>query len=113
MKKIFIFIIKGYHKYISPILPGACRFTPTCSVYTAEAIERFGIIRGILLGAWRILRCNPFSRGGYDPVPEKFIFKRQKSHFCGDTCHKDTDNGSYENEPTPVNNEETEDLGEK
>lgn len=82
-------------------------------MYTVEAIERFGIIRGILLGTWRILRCNPFSCGGYDPVPEKFTFKRQKSHFCGDTCHKDTDNGSYENEPTIVNNEETEDLGEK
>ena len=113
MKKIFIFIIKGYHKYISPILPRACRFEPTCSVYTAEAIEKFGVIRGILLGTWRILRCNPFSRGGYDPVPEKFTFKRQASHFCGDNCNKDTDACSDETEHTSVNNGETEDLGEK
>lgn len=78
MKKIFIVIIKGYHKFISPLLPGACRFEPTCSVYMVEAIERFGIIRGLLLGIWRILRCNPFCRGGYDPVPEKFTFKRRQ-----------------------------------
>ncbi len=113
MKKIFIFIIKGYHKYISPILPGACRFEPTCSVYTAEAIEKFGVIRGILLGTWRILRCNPFSRGGYDPVPEKFTFKRQNAHFCGDNCNGDTDVSFNEAEITSVNNGETEDLGEK
>jgi putative membrane protein insertion efficiency factor len=78
MKKILIFLIKSYHKYISPILPGACRFYPTCSTYTVEAIERFGVIRGSLLGLWRILRCNPFCKGGYDPVPEKFTFRRQK-----------------------------------
>ncbi|MBQ8546720.1 MAG: membrane protein insertion efficiency factor YidD [Clostridia bacterium] len=78
MKKILIFFLKGYKKIISPILPPCCRFTPTCSEYAMEAIGRFGAIRGSLLGAYRLLRCNPFCRGGYDPVPEKFTFKRQK-----------------------------------
>ena len=77
MKKILISLIKGYHKYISPILPGACRFYPTCSVYATEAIERFGVIKGSILASYRILRCNPFCKGGYDPVPDVFTFKRQ------------------------------------
>lgn len=78
MKKILTFLIKGYHKHISPLFPQACRFYPTCSMYAVEAIERFGVIRGSLLATYRILRCNPFCRGGYDPVPEKFTFKRQE-----------------------------------
>ncbi len=77
MKTILIVFIKFYHAAISPFLPKACRFTPTCSQYAIEAIMKFGAIRGTLLSAYRILRCNPFCRGGYDPVPEKFTFKRQ------------------------------------
>ena len=77
MKTILIVFIKFYRRAISPFLPGACRFTPTCSSYAIEAIGRFGAIRGSLLSMYRILRCNPFCRGGYDPVPEKFTFKRQ------------------------------------
>ena len=77
MKKILTFLIKGYHKHISPLLPQACRFYPTGSMYAVEAIERFGVIRGSLLATYRILRCNPFCRGGYDPVPDKFTFKKQ------------------------------------
>ncbi|MBE6673817.1 MAG: membrane protein insertion efficiency factor YidD [Ruminococcaceae bacterium] len=77
MKTILIVFIKFYHAAISPFLPKACRFTPTCSQYAIEAIKKFGAIRGTLLSAYRILRCNPFCRGGYDPVPERFTFKRQ------------------------------------
>ena len=77
MKTILIVFIKFYRRAISPWLPGACRFTPTCSVYAIEAIGKFGAIRGTLLSIYRILRCNPFCRGGYDPVPERFTFKRQ------------------------------------
>lgn len=78
MKYILIFIIKIYKKIISPLLPPACRFYPTCSEYTMEAIGRFGAIRGTMLGIWRICRCNPFNIGGNDPVPDKFTFKRKK-----------------------------------
>lgn len=78
MKTILIVFIKFYRRAISPFLPGCCRFTPSCSVYAIEAIEKFGAIRGSLLAIYRILRCNPFCRGGYDPVPDKFTFKRQK-----------------------------------
>ena len=77
MKTILIVFIKLYRRILSPILPGACRFTPTCSEYAIQALTRFGAIRGSLLMVWRILRCNPFCRGGYDPVPERFTFKRQ------------------------------------
>jgi uncharacterized protein len=54
---------------ISPLLPAACKFVPTCSEYAVEAVERFGIVRGGLMTLWRVLRCNPFARGGVDPVP--------------------------------------------
>ena len=72
MKKLCVLLIRGYQKWISPSLRANCRFSPTCSEYTLVAITRFGVIRGGLMGLWRILRCNPFSRGGFDPVPDNF-----------------------------------------
>lgn len=71
MKKIILLLIKFYQKYISIFLGKNCRFYPTCSAYTYEAIEKFGVIKGIYLGVKRILKCHPFHPGGYDPVPEK------------------------------------------
>jgi putative membrane protein insertion efficiency factor len=68
LKTIFIGLIRGYKYFLSPFLPPSCRFFPTCSVYTIQAIEKHGAIKGIFLGIRRILRCHPFSRGGYDPV---------------------------------------------
>ena len=68
IKRILIIIIRGYQKFVSPLFPPTCRFYPTCSEYTIQAIEKHGIIKGIAMGIWRILRCNPFSKGGYDPV---------------------------------------------
>jgi putative membrane protein insertion efficiency factor len=76
MKYVFIFIIKLYKKLISPMLPPSCRFYPTCSEYAGEALMKHGAIKGLLLSVWRILRCNPYNRGGYDPVPKEFTFKR-------------------------------------
>ena len=69
MKKLLLTIIKLYQKYYSPMRPRRCIFVPTCSQYGLEAIEKYGAVKGSLLAAWRILRCNPFSKGGYDPVP--------------------------------------------
>ncbi len=71
MKKLFLKIIRFYQKRISPLSPPKCKYYPTCSQYGYEAIERFGVIKGSALALWRILRCNPFSKGGYDPVPQK------------------------------------------
>ncbi len=71
MRKIFIIIIRAYQILISPLSMGKCRFITTCSNYAIEAINRHGVIYGVYLSAGRILRCNPFSPGGYDPVPEK------------------------------------------
>jgi putative membrane protein insertion efficiency factor len=64
-----------YRRTISPVLPRRCRYEPTCSSYAIQAIERHGVARGLVLAAWRLLRCNPFSRGGYDPVEAQRVFK--------------------------------------
>lgn len=69
LKKLFILPIRFYQKYISPAKPPCCRFTPTCSQYAIEAILEWGVIVGLCLAVFRILRCNPFGKGGYDPVP--------------------------------------------
>lgn len=72
MKRIFIALIRFYQRAISPYKGSSCcKYIPTCSNYAIEAFERFGAVKGFFLAVWRILRCNPFSRGGYDPVPEK------------------------------------------
>ena len=67
-KGVGVALVKGYRQFISPMLPPSCRFTPSCSLYTLQAIEKYGLLRGGLMGAWRVLRCHPFSEGGYDPV---------------------------------------------
>ena len=69
MKYIAIFLVKLYQLVLSPILPNACRFTPTCSQYTLEALKKYGFFKGIVLGIKRISRCRPGGGNGYDPVP--------------------------------------------
>ena len=68
MWRIFVFLIKGYQKVLSPLFPPSCRFYPTCSEYAIQAIEKYGIFKGGAKAVWRILRCNPFNKGGVDPV---------------------------------------------
>jgi hypothetical protein len=69
MKHIVIYLIRLYQRFISPLLMSNCRFQPTCSQYTLEAVDRYGVFKGLWLGAKRISRCHPFNPGGYDPVP--------------------------------------------
>ncbi|WP_298611636.1 membrane protein insertion efficiency factor YidD [uncultured Thermosynechococcus sp.] len=69
LSKALIFLIRTYQRWISPLFLPTCRYTPTCSAYAVEAIERFGVGKGTYLAIRRILRCHPFAPGGYDPVP--------------------------------------------
>ena len=69
MKGVVLFLLRSYKRFVSPILPRACRFEPTCSVYMYQAVEKKGVGKGLYLGVKRLLRCHPFSAGGYDPVP--------------------------------------------
>ena len=72
MKYVCIWLVNFYRKYLSPLKRSpTCRFYPTCSAYAVEAFQKRGFFVGMILTVWRILRCNPFCRGGYDPVPEK------------------------------------------
>ncbi|UIJ37689.1 membrane protein insertion efficiency factor YidD [Desulfobaculum bizertense] len=71
MRTILIFLIRAYQRFISPLFPPSCRFVPTCSSYALEALQVHGLFKGSLLAAWRILRCHPFCKGGYDPVPPR------------------------------------------
>ncbi|MDL2325203.1 membrane protein insertion efficiency factor YidD [Ruminococcaceae bacterium OttesenSCG-928-A16] len=80
MKRFLIFIIKGYKKRISPHLGNNCRFKPSCSEYAMEALEIHGSAKGLLLASWRILRCNPFGKVGFDPVPPKGSWKNPQRH---------------------------------
>lgn len=76
-KPVLIALLKGYKKYISPHLGDHCRFKPTCSEYGMQAIEIHGSVKGILLTVWRVLRCNPFGKVGYDPPPEKHKWRNE------------------------------------
>ncbi len=68
MKAAIQFLLRGYKRYVSPMFLPACRYVPTCSEYAMEAVERYGVLRGGLKSGWRLLRCHPLARGGYDPV---------------------------------------------
>ncbi|MGN0989257.1 MAG: membrane protein insertion efficiency factor YidD [Eubacteriales bacterium] len=82
MRRIAIFFITFYRKHISPYKAPCCRFVPTCSQYAIEAYEKFGFVKGTGLTVWRILRCNPLCKGGYDPVPPKKIRRYLRNeHF--------------------------------
>lgn len=73
LRKPFLALISIYQKLVSPMMGKNCRYLPTCSAYTYQAIDRFGVVKGSWLGAKRILRCHPFHEGGYDPIPESEV----------------------------------------
>ncbi|OGU67913.1 MAG: membrane protein insertion efficiency factor YidD [Stygiobacter sp. RIFOXYC12_FULL_38_8] len=68
MKVVFIKLVRLYQKHISPLSPPSCRFYPTCSEYAAQSLEKYGVVIGGAKAVWRILRCNPFNKGGFDPL---------------------------------------------
>ena len=70
--------IRAYQRFISPAMPRRCKYYPTCSAYAVDAVREFGVMRGLVLAGWRLLRCNPFSHGGYDPVEKQTLFKRHR-----------------------------------
>jgi putative membrane protein insertion efficiency factor len=76
MRRGAIALLRGYQRWISPLLGARCKYYPSCSEYAVQAIGRYGILRGSVLATWRLLRCNPFSHGGYDPVSEQTLFHR-------------------------------------
>ena len=71
MKNAAIYMLRLYKGYVSPLFGTSCRFVPTCSEYAQEALKEYGLLQGGLMAVWRVLRCNPFSRGGYDPVKKQ------------------------------------------
>ncbi len=88
---LFILPIRVYQKFVSPVLGGNCRYLPTCSAYTIDAIEKFGVIKGLWLGARRIGSCHPWGGHGYQPVPEKFSWGKFY-WYKGKTCCRKHDN---------------------
>jgi len=73
-RRVAVAPVLAYQRLISPLLPRRCKYEPTCSRYAAEAIREFGVVRGAILASWRLLRCNPWSHGGYDPVSAQRLF---------------------------------------
>ena len=86
-KKIVLQLLRAYKWALSPLFPPSCRYVPTCSDYAAEAVERYGALRGGFAAIWRLLRCHPFSTGGYDPVvcrrDELSSAPRRSTHVTG------------------------------
>jgi uncharacterized protein len=77
IRRIVLMPIVVYQRVVSPALPRRCKYEPTCSAYAVQAIREFGILRGLVLAAWRLLRCNPLSDGGFDPVAAQGLFSRR------------------------------------
>jgi uncharacterized protein len=88
-RTVVLFLLRAYKWAVSPILLPACRYVPSCSEYAMEAIDRYGVARGSLMAIWRVLRCNPFAKGGLDPVIKLEVSKRPRCgvpvQSCGET----------------------------
>ena len=75
MRAVLVAPVRFYQRFVSPALPRRCKYHPTCSEYAVQSIRTYGVLRGLVLAAWRLLRCNPWSHGGYDPVEAQTIFR--------------------------------------
>lgn len=80
LRLLLVGMIKGYQKLISPALPRSCKYYPSCSQYAVDALEEYGVFKGFVLASWRLLRCNPLSYGGYDPVERQTVFRKRRGH---------------------------------
>lgn len=98
MKHFMIWLVRLYQKFISPLKPPCCRFTPTCSAYAIEAFTKRGFFIGLILTVWRVLRCNPFCKGGYDPVPEKGLRNPPQNRIQGEETLTDSENNKDKKE---------------
>jgi uncharacterized protein len=78
LKGVLVLPIRAYQKLISPVLPPSCKYHPSCSQYAIDAIRTYGPLKGVVLAGWRLLRCNPFSHGGYDPVEQQTLFRSRR-----------------------------------
>lgn len=88
MKKILLLFVKFYRKFISPLKPPCCKYYPTCSTYALTALEKHGALKGSVLAAWRLARCNPFSLGGVDHVPDEFFLYTLKNRKKREAKHE-------------------------
>jgi putative membrane protein insertion efficiency factor len=79
VRRVLVAPIRGYQRFISPALPRRCKYHPSCSDYAVQAIRTYGVLRGLVLATWRLLRCNPWSHGGFDPVEAQTIFRTRTS----------------------------------
>jgi putative membrane protein insertion efficiency factor len=83
LRAALVWSITAYQRVISPLTPRHCKYEPTCSRYGAQAVSEFGILRGLVLTGWRVLRCNPFSHGGFDPVSAQRLFRGPATNPSG------------------------------
>jgi putative membrane protein insertion efficiency factor len=78
MRTVIVAPVRAYQRFISPAIPKRCKYHPTCSEYAVQAVRTYGVLRGVVLAAWRLLRCNPWSHGGLDPVDAQTIFRTRQ-----------------------------------
>jgi len=83
MRVFLVWSVRGYQTFVSPALPRSCKYYPSCSQYAVDALTEYGVMRGAILAGWRLLRCNPLSYGGYDPVERQTLFARRSKEDPG------------------------------
>jgi putative membrane protein insertion efficiency factor len=83
ISRFLVVLVRAYQVVLSPLLPGSCKYHPSCSRYAIDALREYGALRGSILAGWRILRCNPFSHGGHDPVAQQRVFRSRPDQGAG------------------------------